>query len=238
MVEPSTAKRKPHASIVGDRRTRPGRPSGSTTDTRDRILDVAEVLFAEGGYDATSIRNVAADANVAIAVVTYHVGSKAQLFDAVVRRRATVMGEKRSAALSDALRVSVGAPLPVEVLAKAYVEPFLRFARTHDAGWQNFAVLMGRLSNSPRGTGVISRYYDDVARAYLAEMCRSLPNVPAERVVVGFLGMVSLMLFICARTGRLEALTEDVGAHTTEEASIEHIVDFCVAGLTGLGPCL
>lgn len=228
------ARKRPEGTF-GNARLRPGRPSGTTTaDTRERILDVAEALFAEGGYDATSIRNVAAEANVAIAVVTYHVGPKADLFDAVIKRRAVMMGEMRSAALSDALASTAGVPVPIEVLAKAYVMPFLQFARTHDRGWQNFAILMGRLSNSPHGTDVIRRYYDDVARAYLAEMYRSLPGASPDSVVVGFLGMVSLMLFVCAGTNRLEALVGDVGSALSEQSLIEHVLNFCVSGLIGM----
>ena len=216
-------------------RPRPGRPVGSSTfETRERILDVAESLFAEGGFDATSIRNVATGANVAIAVVTYHVGSKAELFDAVIKRRATFMSEMRVDALRGALEESAGAPVPIEVLARAYVMPFLQFARTHDRGWQNFAVLMGRLSNSPQGTETITRYYDDVARSYLDEMFRTLPGKPRQAIIVGFLGMVSLMLFVCAGTGRLEALTGGTTVKRSDDDVNQHILDFCVAGLMGL----
>lgn len=216
------------------RRARPGRPAGSAApDTRERILDVAEFLFAAGGYDATSIRNVAAKAGVAIAVVTYHVGSKAELFDAVIKRRSTIMSEMRSSSLNDALESSGGAPLEVDVIARAYVTPFLQFARTGDEGWRNFAVLMGRLSNSPQGTDMINRYYDSVARRYLTELHRALPDAPVEGVAVAFLGVVSLMLFVCADTGRLEVLTGDADA--SEQTVIEHVLAFCVSGLKGLG---
>ena len=66
-------------------------------------------------------------------------------------------------------------------------------------------------------------------------MFRSLPNTPSQAIIVGFLGMVSLMLFVCAGTGRLDALSDDMHASLSEEAVNQYILDFCVAGLVGMG---
>ena len=51
------------------------------------------------------------------------VGSKADLFDAVIKRRTVVMNEMRSTALREALHAAGGAPLPIDTLARAYVMP-------------------------------------------------------------------------------------------------------------------
>jgi AcrR family transcriptional regulator len=65
----------------------PGRRTGQRTgrrpgseDTRGRILGVAREAFGERGYDATSIRGVAASAGVDAALVHHYFGSKQQLF--------------------------------------------------------------------------------------------------------------------------------------------------------------
>ena len=64
-------------------RKRPGRPSG-TSDTRDRILTNARELFARNGIGKTSIRSIAAAANVDSALVHHYFGTKEQLFAAAV----------------------------------------------------------------------------------------------------------------------------------------------------------
>ena len=65
-------------------RRRPGRPPG-TSDTRDRILAGARDLFARNGFDNTSIRAIAAEADVDPALVHHYFGSKTQLFAAAIQ---------------------------------------------------------------------------------------------------------------------------------------------------------
>ena len=65
-------------------RKRPGRPAGSS-DTRERILENARVLFARNGISNTSIRAVAAAADVDSALVHHYFGTKEKLFAAAVR---------------------------------------------------------------------------------------------------------------------------------------------------------
>ncbi|WP_433724679.1 TetR family transcriptional regulator [Nocardia sp. CA-129566] len=67
----------------GDRGTRSGRRPGQS-GAREAILSAARARFAEGGFDKTSIRAVAADAGVDPALVHHYFGTKQQLFAAVV----------------------------------------------------------------------------------------------------------------------------------------------------------
>ena len=59
----------------------------TTSDTRERILDVAERLFMENGYEATSMRTITSEAEENLASVNYHFGSKEALVCEVFRRR-------------------------------------------------------------------------------------------------------------------------------------------------------
>lgn len=70
-------------SATGRERKRPGRPPGAS-DTRDRILMSARELFARNGFDKTSIRAVAAGADVDPALVHHYFGTKTQLFAAAI----------------------------------------------------------------------------------------------------------------------------------------------------------
>lgn len=68
---------------AGRGRKRPGRPAGGS-DTRDRILSSARELFARNGIDKTSIRSIAASAEVDSALVHHYFGTKQQLFAAAI----------------------------------------------------------------------------------------------------------------------------------------------------------
>jgi len=213
---------------------RPGRPKGTqSAQTRERILNAAEHLFADGGYDGTSIRDVAAEAGLQIHSIGYHFGPKEALFDAVVARRAEIMTRLRRASLEAARRKAGTQTIPVEDLVRAYVEPFIKSASHGDPGWRNYAALMGRLANSPLGTEIIARHYDETARDYIKELNRSLPSADLEDVVEGFSAMVAAMLGICSATGRPERLSGRTRPRSPE-SSFDTLVRFHTAGLLAL----
>jgi len=67
----------------------------SHTDTKDRILDVAERLFAEHGFANTSLRSITAEAGANLAAVNYHFQSKDALIQAVFARRLGPLNQAR-----------------------------------------------------------------------------------------------------------------------------------------------
>ena len=71
-----------------------------TTSTRDRLLDVAERLFAERGVDATSLRAITTEAEANLASVNYHFGSKDGLFLEILARRTAPVNAERLRLLS------------------------------------------------------------------------------------------------------------------------------------------
>ena len=231
--------RPPGASPLGHARgTRKpvGRPAGrSGEDTRGTILDQAESLFADGGYDGTSIRDIASRSGVQAAVVGYHFGSKDDLFDAVVGRRMSVLDSQRAQALSEALARRRGKPVPIEALIRCYIGPLVRATSHGDPGWRHFAALMGRLANSPRGVDTIERHADGMARAYLVEFERALPGLPKRDLIDGFLYMVSAMLFVSAGTGRWERLQDRTHiAPRDPEDVLDVLVPFVAGGFRAL----
>ena len=115
-------------------------PSARSIETRERITDAAERLFAARGYDGTSMRDIATEADVRVGLVSHHAGSKAALFHFTVGRRATELGQRRVDAL-EARRAE--GPLTVDAILRSYMEPFLELARSGGAQWQAYARLVG-----------------------------------------------------------------------------------------------
>jgi AcrR family transcriptional regulator len=214
---------------------RAGRPPGRHPDeTRERILNVAEELFANNGYNGTSLRDVARAAELQTAAIGYHYPTKEELFDTVVRRRAAVMSEWRQRVLAQMRQQHGSAPIPLDQLVRAYVQPFYESASHGDAGWRHYAVLMGRLANSPLGTEVIARHYDATASEYLDEFMRSLPGVAQPAVIDGFTFMVASMLALCAGTGRAQRLAGARGAARPLNEPFSNLVTFLVSGFIAL----
>src|SRR4051812_25736558 len=88
--------------------------------TRERLLDTAERLFAEYGYQATTMRTVTTEAAANIAAVNYHFGSKQALLEAVVHRALGPVVEERRRRL-DALGEDPG----VEAIVDAIISPMI-----------------------------------------------------------------------------------------------------------------
>ena len=81
------------------------------TDTKERILNVAELLFADRGFPATALRDITSEASVNIASVNYHFGSKEALLAAVLERRLRPVNARRLELL-DAIESAAGNGVP------------------------------------------------------------------------------------------------------------------------------
>jgi AcrR family transcriptional regulator len=60
-------------------------PLDNNTTTRDRLLKVAERLFAQKGYDSVSVREITSAAHCNLAAVNYHFGNKKALYQHMFR---------------------------------------------------------------------------------------------------------------------------------------------------------
>jgi len=130
----------------------PFRERGRNADrSREAILDAAEQLFAERGYEATSLNEVGTRAGLSRATPGYFFGSKAELYRSVLNR---AFAEVRAAVQSGRQRVLSGHHPPESVLAGA-VRDYYDFL----ASRPNFVRLMEReaLGNSPTGTDISPR---------------------------------------------------------------------------------
>src|SRR5690606_18928012 len=67
--------------------------------TRARILQAAEVEFADHGFDGVSVRQIALRADVPVALINYHFGSKEGLYRAIFEMRASMIIDDRIAGL-------------------------------------------------------------------------------------------------------------------------------------------
>jgi AcrR family transcriptional regulator len=95
----------------------------SDSSTRERILDEAERLFAERGFDATSLRAITAAAGVNLAAVNYHFGSKQGLLREAMRRRIEPVNAERLRRLDAAIERAGGGVPAVREIIDAFVRP-------------------------------------------------------------------------------------------------------------------
>jgi AcrR family transcriptional regulator len=155
----------------------------SQPDTKERILDAAEELFARQGYYATSLRTITGAAEVNLAAVNYHFGSKEVLLDAVFERRLTPLNHERRIRLETVrtAAATAGRPLRTEDLLRALIEPTLRLYES-GTGAGSFILLVGRaLSGSDdlvRTTFL--QHMGALFRLLLELLGQALPQLPKD----------------------------------------------------------
>src|SRR5271169_2835645 len=143
-------------------------------DTKSRILDAAEKLFGIKGFEATSLRDITAEARVNLAAVNYHFRSKDSLIDAVIARRIEPVNKKRFEMLAE-----LGPNPELEQILTAFLAPVL------EQRIDPVIPLLGRIMSDQ--TQFVERVYkkhlQTVAGRFHEEIARVLPDLPpAERL--------------------------------------------------------
>lgn len=204
--------------------------------TRERILDAAERLFAERGFDGASTRDIVARSGDTIGSVNYHFGSKDELLKEVIRRRWDAVAEARREAYAEAV-TRCGGPPPIEEVVACIVLPYLERAMRGGRGWRSYALLQARILFSPKiYDQMLKDVSEPVAREFLGWMRAALPNASLENIAYSYQFMVGSMVECCAETGlgRIARLTDGACSSTDYDALSLRLVKFLASGIRSL----
>ena len=176
-------------------------------ETRTRILDAAEELFMQHGFEGTSMRLLTAKAGVNLAAVNYHFGSKDALIEALFRRRLDPINAARTAELDRLEAESGGRPLAAEAIIRAFVGPSLRLMEDKGGG-RNFIRLLGRTYTEPAKPIrlLIGQLYARVMERYKLALERALPHMPREELVWRMHFMFGTLSYTLAATDTVQLI--------------------------------
>ena len=179
-------------------------------DTRERILDVAERLFMEFGYDGTSMRQITGEVNVNLAAVNYHFGSKEALMQEVFRRRLDWLNEERMRVLDRLEAEAGGKPVKPSLIVDAFFGTLLRMAEDEGRGGMTFLRLIGRTLTEPSEfiRAFLAHEYKTVMDRYKEALFRALPDVPKAEIVWRFHFMLGATSYAIAGTDALRLVTD------------------------------
>ncbi|VVD93600.1 TetR family transcriptional regulator [Pandoraea eparura] len=158
-----------------------GRQAG---DTKLRILDAAEDLFIEYGYEAMSLRQITSRAEVNLAAVNYHFGSKETLLQAMLSRRLDRLNDERLALLTRAEAAWPAPHLTCEHVLGAMFIPALAISHHRDIGGPAFLRLLGRVyaDPSPFIRDYLQQHYAPVFERFFDAFARALPELPRQEL--------------------------------------------------------
>ena len=170
--------------------------------TRDKILNAAEALFAQGGFASVSLREITTRAEVTLALSTYHFGTKEKLLEAVVARRADILCDARKARLSALQNPSVRDVLD------AFMAPMFEKAASDEPQWADYFRVLARLGEDNHWLDVLARHFDETAKLFVAALMDAMPAADRGHVARAFTMVLQIMLATVSKHGRVDMLTE------------------------------
>jgi len=209
--------------------------------TKERILDAAESLFMEHGFEATSLRLITAAAGANLASANYHFGSKEELFEAVLTRRLDPMNQARVRLLDRFEADAAPAPLACERILDALFIPALELARDPERGGQNFLRLLGRAYADPAPfiRRFLSEQYALMIARFKAAFGRALPHLPRKELSWRLHFIMGALSYTLAGTDALKIIAELNPLETdNDEILLRRLAPFLLAGLTAPLPDL
>jgi AcrR family transcriptional regulator len=206
-------------------------------DTKERLLDAAERLFARKGFHCTSLRLITREAGVNLAAVNYHFGSKEELLTAVLGRRLLPLNHLRRGRLEQVLDLARGAGRPpaVRETLAAFIEPTIHY-RTTGPGAKDFVTLVGRAQAEPDETvrniflGMMQPLFDllfDILQ-------QAQPDLPRQQLFWRLHFALGAMSHSMCMIGRFRLTAPGIDPQPDEAALAGQLLDFLTTGMEAL----
>lgn len=203
-------------------------------NTRERILDQAERLFAAKGFEAVSVREITSAAESNLAAINYHFGSKMNLYLQVFRERWL---ERTRRVRENFFKQIADKPEPgieevIDAMAHAFLDGPLSDAERH----QHVQLMQRELSHPGKALKMVVEEVMTPFQQQLSHLIR--PNLPAhineERLRLGIISIIGMILyFTFARPAVSMMMGRDYN-QAFKSMLIEHISKFSLKGLNSL----
>jgi len=201
----------------------------SQFSTKQRILGAAETLFAQYGFEKASLRQVTAAANVNLAAVNYHFGSKENLIEEVFRRRLDRLNAHRQ----DALRKVEHQPdYTLEQVLEAFIKPAIDLSLDQNGGGAFMRMLARAYAEHDQPLRkFLSDNYGHVLREFAVVFHRLLPLLSKEELYWRLDIVAGALTYAMADFGLIKRRPGTTERNHRKLAA-EHLIRFASAGLS------
>jgi AcrR family transcriptional regulator len=182
----------------------------STSDkTRQRILQAAAHIFSRGGYRAMTLREVTHEADVNLAAVNYHFGSKTNLIRELIRARFESINQQRFELLDRQIAAHAPDPVPLEAIYDALFRPLFTGTESAPVDDPPFIETIGRALTEPADfmRSLHQELFAELSQRFMAEIKRSRPELSKEQVQYRFFLSISTMIGTVIEQGRLNTIS-------------------------------
>lgn len=166
-------------------------------NTREQVVRAAEVLFARNGYSGTSLRQITEAADVNIAAVNYHFGSKENLLIEILDRVVVPINDERLELLDAA--ETEGTP-DVSGVLTAFLLPDLHALdrlRSRDPSLPRFVSRMYSESSELMGQ-VMGRQFAEIQSRFYSAFASALPDLTDDEIAWRLSCVVGIVIYMFA----------------------------------------
>jgi AcrR family transcriptional regulator len=215
---------------VAARRGRKPTAAVAAPTVRERILEVAERLFAEHGMSGVGLRAITAEAEVNLASIAYHFGSKDGLLEALFAQRAAPIAQERLRLLARCFEN--GKKPTLEDILDAFLRPALVLGVQPQFGGPAFVKLRARLGTEPEALSrkILSKAFDLSSKKFIDAIAQAVDAVPRAEIEWRFHFMLGAMFYTMANSGRIQALTDGRIDPGNVRRALHHMIPFLAAG--------
>lgn len=202
-------------------------------ETRNRILDTAESLFSDHGFRDVSLRRITKQADVNIASVNYHFGSKDALVIEVFTRVVAPINRERIALLNESEAFHGSVPVPLEEILEALHRPVVNQLKQTGHNESVYLKLAGRClaESSDSFTDELAELFTEMINRFMSATRKSLPHISESDI---FWRMhFSFGALVTALTDSENVVTFSQGRVKSPdpEETLQRLIDFTAAGL-------
>jgi AcrR family transcriptional regulator len=205
--------------------------TGKNGQTRDRILDEAEILFARKGYHAVSVREITAAANCNLAAVNYHFGNKQNLYLEVFRARWLPRASRIHTSFRKNLAAN-GALTPAAVV-QSLAQAFLEGPLTDTERKRHHQLISGELAQPTEAFELVAdQVLQPLFNNLLDDLRGAMPcEIENERLALDAFSILAMLLYFNLARPFLSRFTGHAFDDKFKARLVNHIVDFSLNGL-------
>lgn len=199
--------------------------------TKEKILDVAEGLFAEYGFNDTSLRTITSKAGVNLASVNYHFGDKKTLVRAVLNRYLEAFMPAMKLSLE---RLNQRDDYSMADVFEALREPLSMLNQLRPNGTSRFMLLIGRGYTDVQGhlRWFITNRYNEVLTLFMHSVLKANPNLTRETLFWRLHFTLGTCVFTMASSQALAEIAEnDFGSKVDPKSVVDQLIPYLAAGV-------
>ena len=203
-----------------------GRAAGLT---KERLLVVAGELFADRGFDSVSLRMITDRANVNLASVNYHFGSKEELIGAVVDDIVRPVNERRLSLLS---LIDYTREDPIRKIIHAFIDPVFDLSDSGNDDNKYYKLISRCIaSRDDRVSSIIIKQFPEVLAQFVSSLTKALPSMDSNSAHLKIMFMAGALAHSLFHYENLLLISEGRFDLNSSEVLKSELVSFLLTGM-------